>query len=275
MTPEKIGIFTAALFAGKNLKVLGILMAVAAFTGSFMLVKVALLVYAIMAIKTAADPDFGRKALEEAAYVRGERKTLPASGGKTATKLQGRHLEMQKRARASLAEVGQRLDSLTDPFLKQQLSGVRPQLTAMVQRIEALCAAAQEMDGAALDEHAVATEIAALELKAQDSADEQARAHYLDAAAQKRQVLDNASTMKKNAARMDAELTSLAGTLERFGSDVARVVATALVGGAAESFSRVEVAGLTSQLSSIVTAVDELEKLGSEDRRDRRRSRVS
>ncbi|MBI3890291.1 MAG: hypothetical protein HY303_02025 [Candidatus Wallbacteria bacterium] len=276
MSPEKIGIFTAALFAGKNLKRLGILLAVAAFVGhggGWMLAKIALLVYAISVIKTAADPAFGRAALDEAAYVRGERRTLPAAAGQSATSLKGKYLDMQRRARTALGEVGRKLDTMKDPFAKEQFGSLRPQVEAMVQRIEALCSTAQEMSQSSLDEHAVATEVAELEMKAQDAADEQVRRHYLDAAEQKRKILENADWMKQNAARLEAELVSLTGTLERLQSDVGRVAAAALAGGD-EAESRRETTDISQQLSSLVTTVDELEKLREEDRRGRSRARV-
>src|SRR5438128_838905 len=100
MTPERIGIFTAALFATKPLKTFGILLVVAAFVGKFALVKIALLVYAILVIKTASDPEFGRLALAEADYVRGDRRELPQSGSEAA--LSGKYLELSRRAHKSL-----------------------------------------------------------------------------------------------------------------------------------------------------------------------------
>lgn len=273
MTPQQVGAFAAACFEGKNLRVVGILMAVALFAGNWMVAKVALLVYAILVVKTATDPAYVRKSADEAAYVRGEVRGTKLPGS-TGARLRGKHLAAAKRAREIADEVRRQVGGIGDAFVRSQLEPMVPGLDDMVKRIDQLSAAAQELEGEAGSGEQLAREVAELERQTRETADGAARQHYESALEQKRKVLENVGWIRETAARLDAELVSLGSALERFRSDVSRVAATSLTGTPEAVRSDSTIGELSGQMASIQATVEQLEALKTEDRRSSERTRV-
>lgn len=278
MSPQDVGVLTAALFAKRNLGWLIVLgLSVVLFRP--LLIGVAAVIYGVRVASTYKDPAFRRQALDEAAYVRGDTKVPPvrAGTGPARARLEGRYLELRNRAAAIVADANRQLDSLSDPFVRDQFAPLRPQLEGLAARIATLCGTAQQLAKAATPEAetALQAEVAALRAKAAGTTDEQARGHYEAALVEKGKLLESLAGMRQAAERMDAELASLGGALERARADIMRIVAASTTGAKSGPGELPLVSSVSDQVSAIEATVNELEALEEDDRRASARARVS
>ncbi len=272
MSPDKVGVITAALFAPRNLKAGLVMLGVSFVSGSAIILAIGAAIYGVLVMKTAIDPEFERKALAEASHVRGEGGRTARLGGGQTVRLKGQYLEMKKKADGLLEEMQRHVKGAADPFLREQMEPLLPDLSRMVSRIETLCASAQGLESARADVASVKTEIAGLESRLESAEDEQAREHYRQALEQKKKVEENEELMNRAAERMDAELISLGASLETFRSDLVRMSIVGAGSGAGDEGGQVKL--LTEQWTAIEATVNELESLRAEDRKDRSRQRV-
>ena len=275
MSPEDVGVLTAALFAKRNLGWL-IFLGISVVIFKPLLIGIAAVIYGAKVASTYKDPAFRRQSRDEAAYVRGETKT-PVGAGPARARLEGRYLELRNRAAATVADANRQLDSLSDPFVRDQFAPLRPHLEGLAARIATLCANAQRLakEATPAAETALELEVSALEARVTATTDAQARGHFEEALREKRKLLESQAGMRQSAERLDAELESLSGALERTRADILRIVTASLTGAKAGVEGTPQVSAVTDQVSAIEAAVHELEALEEEDRRASTRARVS